>query len=106
MRAGLSALLGAFQLAARRDAGLRQVLDPGGVVDRALAAIRCPAKRISDGVPTFDNMKKEDAKLVRRGKPGSWRDEFPPELLPLFWKRNGDAMRRFGYIDGEMPAAA
>jgi hypothetical protein len=82
------------------------VLDAGGVVDRALGVIRCPAKRISDGVPTFDSMKKEDAKLVRRGKPGSWRDEFPPELLPLFWKRNGDVMRLFGYTDDELNAAA
>ncbi len=81
------------------------VLDSGGVVDRALAAVGCPAKRISDGVPSFDSMKREDAKLVRRGKPGSWRDEFPPELLPLFWQRNGDVMRRFGYTDGEMKAA-
>ena len=82
------------------------VRDPGGEVDRALATIGCRAPRVSDGVPTFDGMKKEDARLVRRGQPGSWKDEFPPELLPLFWKRNGAVMRRFGYTDGEMKAAA
>ncbi len=82
------------------------VLDPGGVVDRALAAVRCPAKRTSDGVPTFDGMKKEDAKLVRRGQPGSWRDEFPSDLLPLFWNRNRVAMEQFGYAGGDARAAA
>jgi hypothetical protein len=82
------------------------VLDPGGVVDRALAGAGCRVPRVNDGVPTFDSMKKENDRLVRRGQPGSWKDEFPPELLPLFWKRNGAAMRRFGYTDGEMRAAA
>jgi len=47
----------------------------------------------------FDSMKKEDAKLVRRGKPGSWKDEFPADLLPLFWQRNGSAMHQFGYAE-------
>ena len=47
------------------------VRDPGGVVDRALAAVGCRVSRINDGVPTFDSMKKEDARLVRRGQPGS-----------------------------------
>jgi hypothetical protein len=80
--------------------------DPGGCVDRALATVRCPARRVSAGVPTFDSMKKEDGKLVRRGQPGSWKDEFPAEWLPEFWKRNGDVMRRFGYTDGDAKAAA
>jgi hypothetical protein len=82
------------------------VLDPGRVVDRTLAAVGCHAKRISDSVPTFESMKKEDAKLVRRGQPGSWRDEFPPELLPLFWQRNGRVMYQFGYTEGEARRAA
>lgn len=82
------------------------VRDPGGVADRALAAAGCPAVKISDELPTFEGMKKESGKLVRRGQPGSWRDEFPPDLLPLFWRKNGDAMRRFGYTDGELRGAA
>jgi len=77
------------------------VRDPGGVVDRTMAMLGCPAKRIRDGVPTFEQMKKENPRLVRRGQPGSWRDEFPPDLLPLFWERNGHAMRQFGYDGGE-----
>ncbi|HSQ57974.1 MAG TPA: sulfotransferase domain-containing protein [Gemmata sp.] len=82
------------------------VQDAGGVVDCALAAAGCRVPRIAEGIPTFDSMKKEDARLVRRGQPGSWKDEFPPELLPLFWKRNAEVMRRFGYTEGEMRAAA
>src|SRR5262249_27670995 len=81
------------------------VRDPAGEVDRALAAIGCPAPRISAEVPTFGGMKQENAKLVRRGVPGSWKDEFPTELLPLFWQRNGDVMRNFGYTDGQLNAA-
>src|SRR5262245_36007094 len=34
------------------------VLDPGGVVDRAFAAARCPAKRNSAGVPRLDSREK------------------------------------------------
>jgi hypothetical protein len=79
--------------------------DPGGEVDRALAAVGCPAPRVSDRVPTFEAMRKQSAKHVRRGVAGSWKDEFPPGLLPLFWQRNGDAMRQFGYTDGEVRAA-
>ncbi len=82
------------------------VRDPGGVVDRTMAKLGCPAKRIRDSVPTFEEMKKENPRLVRRGQPGSWRDEFPPDLLPLFWERNGDAMRHFGYDRGEGRRAA
>jgi hypothetical protein len=81
------------------------VRDSGRVVDRALSVAGCPATRISAGVPTFDTMKQEDAKLVRRGQPGSWRDEFPPDLLPLFWERNGAAMWRLGYTDDALQVA-
>src|SRR5262249_33673306 len=52
------------------------VRDPAGEVDRALTAIAYPAARTSDEVPTFESMKQENAKLVRRGVPGSWKDEF------------------------------
>ena len=41
-------------------------------------------------------------KLVRRGQCGSWQDEFPDDLLPLFWERHGAVMHQFGY--GELPA--
>jgi hypothetical protein len=82
------------------------VRDPGGVADRALAAANIPCSRVSDAVPTFERMKKERPQHVRRGQTGSWRDEFPPDLLPLFWKRNGEVMRRFGYTDGELRATA
>jgi hypothetical protein len=82
------------------------VVDPAREVDRSLAAAGCRVPLIADGVPSFDSMKKEDSRLVRRGQPGSWKDEFPRDLLPLFWQRNRDAMIRFGYTDGDAKAAA
>lgn len=73
------------------------VQNPGPVVERALRAIGCPTKRIKDEIPTFEQLKKKNPLIFRRGLPGCWRDEFPPDLLPLFWERNGYAMERFGY---------
>lgn len=81
------------------------VRDPGGEVERALAAVGCRLQRVSDDLPTFESMKKVNGKLVRRGVVGSWKDEFPADLLPLFWKRNGDVMRACGYADRQTSAA-
>jgi hypothetical protein len=56
-------------------------------------------------VPTFESMNQKNPKTVRRGKVGSWRDEFPQDLLPLFWQRHGAAMRALGYGEGEFVPA-
>jgi hypothetical protein len=55
--------------------------------------------RADASVPTFEQMRQQHPLLVRRGKVGSWQDEFPQELLPRFWKRHGAVMGQFGYAD-------
>jgi hypothetical protein len=56
-------------------------------------------------VPTFESMSQKNSTNVRRGKVGSWKDEFPADLLPLFWERHGAVMRAMGYgADEEVPA--
>ncbi len=81
------------------------VRDPGVTVDAALAAAGCPTPRVCDEVPTFEQMKKVNTKIVRRGVVGSWKDEFPSDLIPLFWERNGEVMRAMGYNDAAQSAA-
>jgi hypothetical protein len=56
-------------------------------------------------LPTFEAMHKQKPQFYRRGKVGSWQDEFPADLLPLFWKHHGAAMRELGY-GAERRAAA
>ena len=49
--------------------------------------------------PTFEELRARSARprLLRRGVAGSWRDEFPPEMLDEFWRRHGRQMRELGY---------
>jgi hypothetical protein len=56
-------------------------------------------------VPTFEEMKQLNPKVVRRGKVGSWQDEFPEDLLPAFWRRHGTMMREVGYGEEKSQAA-
>lgn len=76
------------------------VRDSIGEIDRAFATLglKCPV--VTDALPTFQDMKSVDSRLVRRGVVGSWKDEFPPHLLSLFWQHNTAMMKACGYVDG------
>jgi hypothetical protein len=74
-------------------------------VQRAIDALRLPVRILHTQVPSFEELKAKNPELYRRGKSGSWRDEFPPDLLPLFWETHGEVMRRLGFTEG-IPAAA
>lgn len=37
--------------------------------------------------------------FFRQGKVGGWRDELPPDLAKRLIEANGEAMRRFGYLE-------
>lgn len=82
------------------------IADPAGVVDRALAGIGMTVSPVSDYIPSFAELKQVNAKFFRRGIAGSWRDEFPPELLELFWQYNGATMERLGYRWEDPPRPA
>lgn len=58
--------------------------------------------RLAAQPPTFQQLRDKDPNFFRLGRSGNWRTEFPTELLPLFWERNGDMMRRLGFDDAEL----
>jgi hypothetical protein len=76
------------------------VKNASGEIDRAIASLGLNCPLVTTTLPTFQEMKAVDQRLVRRGVVGSWKDEFPQDLLPLFWEHNGDVMRQCGYADG------
>jgi len=79
------------------------VQSPREVAVAAVSRLGLGLRPLPDGeVPTFEQMQRQRPKLVRRGQCGSWQDEFPDDLLPLFWERHGAVMHQFGY--GELPA--
>ena len=49
--------------------------------------------------PSLEQMRERSRqpKIVRSGKTGSWRSEFPPGLLEEFWARHGEEMDALGY---------
>jgi hypothetical protein len=71
--------------------------DPLGVADRALASLGLHLLPVADAITTFDELREVDPKFFRRGVQGCHRDEFPLDLLELFWARNGATMTRLGY---------
>jgi hypothetical protein len=71
--------------------------DPPGVADRALASLGLRLPPVSDAIASFDELRQVDPKFFRRGVRGGHRDEFPADLLDLFWARNEATMTRLGY---------
>jgi hypothetical protein len=48
-------------------------------------------------VPSFDELHRRNPVTYRRGEVGTWREEMPPRLQRLFWRRHGETMRALGY---------
>ena len=71
---------------------------PGGPITPAAGARRRSA-RAPRKPPSLEQMRErsKQPKFVRSGKTGSWRSEFPPELLEEFWARHGEEMDALGY---------
>ncbi len=82
------------------------VRNPSQVVDNALAAIGLSCNVVSDYIPTFNQIRQINPEAARRGTIGSWKDEFPVDLLPLFWEKFGHVMRKLGYNDCDIYDAA
>lgn len=98
------------------------IKDPIGQAERLRAIMDLPEPNL-DRLPTFEKLKfgkpkygskqhilKEEGeqrefsqKFFRKGKAGGWREEMPPHLLELFWRKYGPVMERMGYaINGEL----
>jgi hypothetical protein len=75
------------------------IADPATAADRVMAVV-APDLRPDRGaaIPPFAELRKLDADFFRRGKTGTHADEFPPDLLELFWSRpdNRKAMTLLG----------
>jgi hypothetical protein len=82
------------------------VADPSGVTRRALDSLGLRLAPVADAIPSFEELQAVDPKFFRRGVRGAHRDEFPADLLDLFWEHNGAAMTRVGYArDADRHAA-
>jgi hypothetical protein len=75
------------------------IREPMQSLQRAIDELRLPIQIHNGNVPTFAELQAAYPDIFRRGRIGSWRDEFPADLLPLFWEKHGTAMRRLGYSD-------
>jgi hypothetical protein len=75
------------------------IADPATAADRVMAVVAPDLRPDGDAtIPDFAELRTVDAGFFRRGKAGSHADEFPPDLLELFWSRpdNRKAMRLLG----------
>lgn len=90
----------------RSREGPTEIIRFEDLVKDAVDTIRVGANALGIDLPepradplSFEEMRERapNPHLVRRGKPGSWRSEFPPDLLDEFWDRNGEQMEALGY---------
>ena len=81
------------------------IADPIAAVEQAIEALRLPLEIKGRNVPTFDELRSKAPLHYRRGKVGSWRDEFPADLLPEFWERHGHVMQRLGFQEEQRASA-
>lgn len=73
------------------------IAQPIECVDRVISRLRLPLQRVEADLPSFEDLHAHKPRIFRRGAVGSWRDEFPPDLLDLFWTEHGEGMRIAGY---------
>ncbi len=67
-------------------------------VEAALTGLGLPLPaRPNSAPPTFEYLHRLRPAFFRRGVTGSWRDEFPPTLLPRFEATHGGVLRELGY---------
>lgn len=90
----------------RRREGPTEIVRFEDLIENPLAAIGRAADALGLELaepraepPSFEELRERSRrpKLLRRGEAGSWRSEFPPDLLPEFWRRHGEQMEALGY---------
>jgi hypothetical protein len=78
---------------------------PIETITAALDRFGLPYTRLPVDPPTFPELRGKVPSFFRAGRIGDWRDRFPAKLLPLFWERHGDTMRRLGLVEWETASA-
>lgn len=73
------------------------VEDPVNVVRDAAESLGLSLPEASGEPPSFEELRKQNPALYRRGSTGSWRSELPPPLEERFWERHGVEMEALGY---------
>jgi hypothetical protein len=73
--------------------------DPVKAISAAASALGVELSEPRREPPSFEELRDRSRtpKLLRRGQAGSWRTEFPPDLLDEFWRRHGEEMHVLGY---------
>lgn len=81
------------------------VRDPQETVRSAVTALNLGlTPRARGRVNSFAKLQRDNPKIFRQGKTGSWQEEFPSDLLQLFWRYHGATMHQLGYA--KEPCAA
>ena len=70
---------------------------PKRCVTRAMESLALPGAALGELVPSFAELQAARPHHYRRGAVGSWRDEFPVDLLDEFWRLHGAGMEVAGY---------
>ena len=74
------------------------IRDPAQCLAGALDQLRLTLPRVVGAtVPSFDELHALKPQFYRRGAVGAWRDEFPADLLEVFWREHGEGMLAAGY---------
>ena len=78
------------------------IQDPVARVAAAAGGLGIDLPEPQGPAPTIDEMRagakrREKPELVRGGRTGSWRSDFPASLLDEFWERHGREMEALGY---------
>lgn len=73
------------------------IRQPTECLSQVIEELALPIKIKKQAAPTFAELHEIEPTFFRRGKVGSWRDEFPPDLLALFWQQFRPTMTRLGY---------
>jgi hypothetical protein len=70
---------------------------PALCLSQATEALSLSVTPINEPIPGFAELKANRPYAFRRGVVGSWKDEFPTDLLELFWDIHGSGMKACGY---------
>lgn len=75
----------------------RLIGQPAAEIRAAVEGLRLPLTPRDATIPGFAELQAEKPTLYRRGRVGSWRDEFPADLLEDFRLLHAEGMARAGY---------
>jgi hypothetical protein len=73
------------------------IVDPVSVVRDGVQSLGIDVPKPRREIPSFDRLHRRNPVTYRRGEIGTWRQEMPPRLQRLFWRRHGATMRELGY---------